>query len=50
MSNVFRRWHESHRYRVTMRDLHSLSMAELHALWIKPAEIDRLAWTASHTA
>jgi hypothetical protein len=48
MCNLFRRWHELHRYRLTARDLNSLSLRELQALWITPAEIDRLAWTASH--
>jgi len=48
MGNRIRRWHEFHRYRAMVRDLHSLSLNELQALWISPAEINRLAWTASH--
>jgi hypothetical protein len=49
MSNLFRSWHESHRYRLTVRDLNSLSLGELQALWIRPNDINRLAWTASHS-
>jgi uncharacterized protein YjiS (DUF1127 family) len=47
MKGTIRRWRQSHRYRTTARELRRLPPAELSALGIRPAEIDRLACLAA---
>lgn len=47
MHALIHKWLETHRYRVTVRQLRRLSARDLNNLWIAPAEIDRLARQAS---
>jgi uncharacterized protein YjiS (DUF1127 family) len=50
MSTLFRRWRQSRTYRAIVRELRSLPPAELSALGIAPAEIERLAREAADQA
>ena len=50
MCTVIRRWRQSRLHRATLRELRSLPPAELRALGIAPAEIERLAQEATRTA
>jgi uncharacterized protein YjiS (DUF1127 family) len=43
MIKILRLWLRSLRYRGIVRELRELSAAQLSALWIRPADIDRLA-------
>ena len=47
MTATVRRWIQTHRYRETVRQLRSLTTAELRALGIAPTQIDRLAMAAA---
>ena len=49
MNTLIRTWLQTRRYRAALRQLTSLSPAELNALGIAPMEIDRLAREASRT-
>ena len=49
MSATIRHWVQSHRYRTLVRQLRSLTSAELNALGIAPSQIDRLAFEASRS-
>ena len=50
MGTLIHKWLEVRRYRATVQLLSSLSPGELQALWIAPAEIERLAHEASRRA
>jgi len=50
MNTLIRTWLRARRYRAALRQLTSLSPADLNALGIVPAEIDRLAREASRTS
>ena len=50
MCTVIRRWRQSRLHRATLRELRSLPPAELRALGIAPAEIERLAQEATRQA
>jgi uncharacterized protein YjiS (DUF1127 family) len=43
MTKILRIWLRSLRYRGMVRELKGLSAPQLSALWIRPADIDRLA-------
>jgi uncharacterized protein YjiS (DUF1127 family) len=43
MTDFYRRWLSSRRYRTTVRELRSLTVRQLSELGIRPAEINRLA-------
>jgi uncharacterized protein YjiS (DUF1127 family) len=49
MHTMIRTWLQARRYRAALRQLSSLSPADLHALGIAPTEIDRLARELSRT-
>jgi uncharacterized protein YjiS (DUF1127 family) len=47
MTNAFRNWRQSRRFRAMVRELKALSPRELQALGIAETEISRLAGEAS---
>ena len=49
MHTMIRTWLQARRYRAALRQLTSLSPADLNALGIVPTEIDRLAREVSRT-
>jgi uncharacterized protein YjiS (DUF1127 family) len=49
MHTMIRTWLQARRYRAALRQLTSLSPADLNALGIAPTEIDRLAREVSRT-
>jgi uncharacterized protein YjiS (DUF1127 family) len=49
MNTLIRTWLRARRYRAALRQLTSLSPADLNALGIVPTEIDRLAREVSRT-
>ncbi len=50
MTETFRRWRSSRRYRTTLRELRSLSARQLSELGIRPVEIQRLAREAARVS
>jgi uncharacterized protein YjiS (DUF1127 family) len=49
MNTLIRTWLQARRYRAALRQLTSLSSADLNALGIVPTEIDRLAREAARS-
>lgn len=49
MTTEIRRWVQSHRYRVLVRQLKALPSTDLRALGIGPAQINHLAFEVSQT-
>jgi uncharacterized protein YjiS (DUF1127 family) len=47
MTKAIRSWRQSRRFRAIVRELKALSLRELGALGIRPAEINHLALEAS---